>query len=141
MKQNIVEKKIAWGDLDPANIVYYPRYYEWIDASGHLFLEAIGLPHETVAHERQIGFSLAETGCRYAKPGRYHQQIRIKTTLEDLTPKTFTLRHTIHDASDDSLMVNGFEKRICLDLKDPAHIKARNIPDDVYRVLKAAMAP
>jgi len=24
-------------------IVFYPRYYEWIDACGHLFFESIGL--------------------------------------------------------------------------------------------------
>jgi len=28
MKQNIVERKIMWGDLDSLGIVFYPRYYE-----------------------------------------------------------------------------------------------------------------
>ena len=37
MFQNVIERQIGWGDLDPAGIVYYPRYYEWIDAAGHLF--------------------------------------------------------------------------------------------------------
>jgi len=39
MMQNVVERKIMWGDLDSLGIVFYPRYYEWIDASGHLFLK------------------------------------------------------------------------------------------------------
>ena len=112
MKQNIVERRIAWGDLDPSDIVFYPRYYEWIDACGHLFFKFIGLPHEALAREYQIGLSLVETGCTYSKPGRYHQLIRIKTMLEDLTPKTLVLRHTIHDAADDSLMVSGIKNDI-----------------------------
>jgi acyl-CoA thioesterase FadM len=37
MKQSIVERKIAWGDLDALGIVFYPRYYEWIDAAAHHF--------------------------------------------------------------------------------------------------------
>jgi hypothetical protein len=43
MKQNIVKRKIMWGDLDPLGIVFYPRYYQWLDACGHLFFEAINL--------------------------------------------------------------------------------------------------
>src|SRR5688572_5132951 len=25
--------RVQWGDCDPAGIVYYPRYFEWFDAS------------------------------------------------------------------------------------------------------------
>ncbi|HUU80038.1 MAG TPA: acyl-CoA thioesterase, partial [Acidobacteriota bacterium] len=72
MKENIVERKIMWGDLDSLGIVFYPRYYEWIDACGHLFFESISLNIGDLWRERKIIFGLVETSSRYFKPGRYH---------------------------------------------------------------------
>ena len=31
--------RVQWGDCDPAGIVYYPRYFEWFDASSFLLFE------------------------------------------------------------------------------------------------------
>jgi acyl-CoA thioesterase FadM len=86
--------------------------------------------------KRQIGFGLVETGCRYFKPGRYHETIRITTGIEELTDKTVHLNHRITLASDDTLTVEGFEKRICMDLSNPDNIRARDIPKDVVEKIK-----
>ena len=34
--------QIQWGDCDPANIVYYPRYFEMFDDSTSILFEAAG---------------------------------------------------------------------------------------------------
>ena len=136
MAQNIVERKIMWGDLDALGIVFYPRYYEWIDGCSHQFFESLNLSLKSLGEERQINFGLIETGCRYFKPGRYHQTIRIITQLEELEKKTLLLRHQILLADDDSQMVEGHEKRLCMDTSDPEKIWARDIPDDIYMILK-----
>jgi YbgC/YbaW family acyl-CoA thioester hydrolase len=139
VKQNIVERRIMWGDLDSLGIVFYPRYYEWIDACGHLFFESLGLTINTLWEERQIQFGLIESSCRYSQPGRYHDQIKIVTQIEDLQKFTLTLKHGIYRASDESLMVTGFEKRVCMNVTDPKNIRAMAIPEDIFRVLKSAM--
>ena len=33
-------------------------------------------------------------------------------------------------------MVEGYEKRVCIDISDPRDFKARDIPQDIYDVLK-----
>lgn len=137
--QHMAERKIMWGDLDALGIVFYPRYYEWIDGCSHLFFESLNLNLKSLGEERHINFGLIETGCRYLKPGKYHQTIRIITQLEELEKKTILLRHQILLADDDSLMVEALEKRICMDTSDPAKIRAQDIPDDIYTILKNAM--
>jgi YbgC/YbaW family acyl-CoA thioester hydrolase len=136
MKQNIVERKIMWGDLDPLGIVFYPRYYEWMDACGHLFFESAHLTMGELWRDRKILFGLAETSCRYFKPGKYHQEIRIITSIDSLNEKTVVLKHTIRDSKDDTLLLEGFEKRICMDVSDPEDFRAMDIPQDIYNVLK-----
>ena len=128
-----------WGDLDPLGIVFYPRYYEWIEASTHLFFESIGLSINALWEERLIQFGLIETSCRYSRPGRYHQQICIVTHIDALNRYTLTLKHRIHCAIDELLMVTGFERRVCMDVSDPKNIRAKSIPADIFAVLSDAM--
>ena len=130
-----------WGDLDALGIVFYPRYYEWIDASGHLFFESIGLSLGRLWETRQILFGLIETSCRYSRPGRYHQQIQIVTQIEELTRKSLKMKHIIQQAPGGELLLTGFETRICMDVKDPRNIRAMAIPDDIHAVLQGALGP
>jgi hypothetical protein len=50
------------------------------------------------------------------------------------------LKHTIRDSKDDTLLVEGFEKRICMDVSDPENFRAMDIPEDIYGVLEAHSA-
>ena len=138
MKRNIVERKIMWGDLDSLGIVFYPRYYEWIDASSHLFFESINLHMGDLWRDRNILFGLVETSCRYHRPGTYHQTLRIITTIDALEEKTLLLKHRFEEAAQGALMLEGFEKRICLDVSDPENFRAIEIPADIYAVLEQA---
>ena len=139
MKQNIVKKTIAWGDLDALGIVFYPRYYEWIDAGGHLFFDSIKLNLALLWRERNIMFGLVETSCLYFKPGRYQQQIEIVTHIDSLEEKTMVFKHLIRDRMDESLIVEGRENRICMDVSDPDSFRAIDIPEDIYSILKDAV--
>ncbi|MGB5159368.1 acyl-CoA thioesterase [Desulfobacterium sp. N47] len=139
MKQNIVERKIMWGDLDSMGIVFYPRYYEWIDACSHLFFESIDLNLVKLTEKMHLGFGLAESSCIYIKPGRYHQTVKIITQLEELNEKTVKLKHFIHNTLNNELMVTGLEKRICMDVSNPENLMAINIPEKIYSILKTAL--
>jgi 4-hydroxybenzoyl-CoA thioesterase len=138
--ENIVNRRIMWGDLDALGIVFYPRYYEWFDSSAHQFFEAIGIPHDRLWKESGIVFGLVETQCRYLSAGRYHQQVKILTRLEHLNKKGLTLRHTICHAEDGKTMVEGMEKRICMDASNHQDLKIATIPEMVYTALEQALA-
>ena len=140
MKKNCIKRQIMWGDLDPLGVVFYPRYYEWIDGSGHLFFQSIQLNLGNLIKENSIIFALLETGCKYHSPGRYHDQIKIITYIENLSDKTVLLRHDIVRSKDRKLMVEGFEKRICLNVSDPLKFKAIDIPKDIRDILIRAQS-
>jgi len=138
MTQGVVKRTIMWGDLDALGIVFYPRYYEWIDASGHLFFDQLGLNLGELWADRGIQFGLGETSCRYRRPGRYHQQVKIITEIEFLGDKSVHLSHRIYRVEDDALLVDGLEKRVCMDVSDPLDLHACKIPVDIFEVLSRA---
>jgi len=139
--ENIVERRIMWGDLDAAGIVFYPRYSEWIDGCAHQFFEAIGIPHDRIWKDHRMIFGLVETQCRFKYAGRYHQHIVITTKLQELNARGMTLQHTITCKDNEKVLVVGIEKRICLDTSDPLNLKAAPIPKKIYTKLAGARQP
>lgn len=138
MIQQTIEKKILWGDMDPAGIVYYPRYYQWMDGATHQFFENNSLNLNSLMLERNIQFALAETACEYFSPGGYHQIILINTHIEQMDKHTVTLRHNITEKDDGRILVNGMEKRICLEIQAPGKMMAIEIPPDIRELLNKA---
>lgn len=139
MIQNKIERKIMWGDLDSLGIVFYPKYYDWIDSCSHLFFEKISLDLAELWKERQIVFGLTKTSCDYFSPGRYHQEIIITTHIKKIERKNVTIKHIITNKSNDRIMVRGFEKRTCMNVKEPEALNAMDIPDDIYDIFKKAL--
>ncbi|MGQ9653665.1 MAG: acyl-CoA thioesterase [Thermodesulfobacteriota bacterium] len=138
MKIHLVERRIMWGDLDALGIVFYPRYYEWMDASSHLFFESLGLTLGDLLRERGLTLGLHETSCRYHHPGRYHDLVQVRTSLAEVDSKTVLLRHLIVRMPDERTLVDGRERRICLDVRDPKRIRSLEIPKDIQDILSAS---
>ena len=130
-----LRRRVTWGDLDALGIVFYPRYYEWIDEASHIFFDKIGLNPGRLLRERGITFALAETGCRYFRPGRYHDEIEIITELKELGEKTLTLRHEIR-LSGNEVLLEGYEKRICVRRLEGTSFEAISIPEDILTLLR-----
>jgi YbgC/YbaW family acyl-CoA thioester hydrolase len=138
MKVLRTEKRIWWGDLDPLGIVFYPRYYEWMDAHSHLFFHELGLPLGDLLRRRGIIFGLVETSCRYLAPGHYLDRVRLETTLTQLRSKTLVLHHRMVRIPEEVTLVEGNEHRICLKVRDDASLQAVEIPGDLHRILSDA---
>jgi acyl-CoA thioesterase FadM len=64
--------QIQWGDCDPANIVYYPRYFEMFDDSTSIMFEAAGFSKQDIVNcfnPRRLDHD--------RKPGREHQAFEL----------------------------------------------------------------
>ena len=131
--KNVVKRKVAWGDLDALGIVFYPRFYEWMDEASHIFFDRIGLNLSELLNKRNIIFGLVETGAKYIRPARYHDEIEVFSYLKNVEEKTLVMAHEIR-LKDSTLLVEGYEKRICL-RKIQADLKATPFPKDLHHVL------
>jgi len=48
------EFDVSWGDCDPARIVFYPRYFQWIDARSHKLMAAAGMGQRHAAGNSEL---------------------------------------------------------------------------------------
>ena len=134
MAENFVSSRnltIEWGDCDPADIVFYPRYFAWFDAStAHHFLAA-GLPKpELISRYGVVGFPMVDTQAKFHIPSRHGDEVRIETEIVRFGRSSFDVEHRLMRG--DKLAVEGFEKRVLVRRKeDGAGITSCEVPQEV----------
>src|ERR1700720_695487 len=63
--------QIQWGDCDPANIVYYPRYFEMFDDSTSILFEAAGFSKQDIIKKYGlVGIPMVDTRAKFHSAGR-----------------------------------------------------------------------
>src|SRR5271167_1864841 len=66
------ERRVEWGDCDPARIVFNPRFFEWFDGQTAAIFELAGLPKRDLMQRPDFaGFPLVETQAKFLRPSRF----------------------------------------------------------------------
>jgi 4-hydroxybenzoyl-CoA thioesterase len=124
---------IAWGDCDPAGIVFNPRFFEFFDAgTWQLFDLALGVkPHELAAAYGIIGMPLVDARANFIKAVKFGDVVEIATRATKFGRSSFEIEHRLSVGGE--LHIEGAETRVwaAKDPADPAKIKGVAIPPDV----------
>ena len=125
------EVEIAWGDCDPANIVYFPNYFAWFDASTAHHFNAAGLPKpELIRRYNVVGFPMVDTQAKFHVPSRHGDVVTIETTITRFGRSSFDVEHRLMRGQ--TLAVEGFEKRVLVQkTEDGDGIRSFEIPKEV----------
>ena len=122
---------IEWGDCDPADIVFYPNYFRWFDASTAAHFRSAGLPKpKLVTDYNVVGFPMVDTRARFLVPSRFGDEVVIETRIAAVGRSSFEVEHRLMRG--DVLAVEGFEKRVLVAKSaDGAGLKSVPVPEDV----------
>lgn len=134
-KTVVYEVKVAFGDCDPAGIVFFPNFSRWMDAASLNFFAACGVPpwRELVKSTGIIGTPLLEINTRFSLPATYGETLQIHTSVEEWRDKVFIQKHVIRRGED--MICEGRETRaFCIRHPDkPERMKAIPVPQDIRR--------
>ena len=127
------EFTIAWGDCDPAGIVFNPRFFEFFDASTWLLFDlALGVkPHQLNVAFGIIGIPLVDARANFIKAVKFGDAVEIATRATKFGRSSFEIEHRLSVGGE--LHVEGEEKRVwaAKDPDDPDKIKGVPIPAEV----------
>ncbi|HEX7270753.1 MAG TPA: acyl-CoA thioesterase [Casimicrobiaceae bacterium] len=115
---------VEFGDCDPAQIVFYPNFFRWMDAASlHFFAAAGVLPwHKRDAGDNIIGTPLVDVHARFIAPATYGDKIAIETSIVEWRRKSFVMKHVVRRG--DEVLAEGREIRVF----------ARNHPENPGRI-------
>ena len=125
--------KIAWGDCDPAGIVFNPRFFEFFDASTWgLFEAALGVSqHDFAAHYGIVGIALADARGNFMRPVAFGDTVEIVSRVAEFRRSSFDVEHKLINKGEVS--VEGRETRVWAVRPpgDPDAITTAPIPAEV----------
>lgn len=124
---------VQFGDCDPAGIVYYPRYFAFMDDCTLALLAARGLALQDL-FAREVGFGglpLVSAHADFKVASRYGDVIEAESQVLEINGSRFTLRHRF--SRDGRLALEGFETRVWTSVHpdDRRRLKGRPVPDEV----------
>jgi 4-hydroxybenzoyl-CoA thioesterase len=131
--RHVTRFTVEFGDCDPAQIVFYPNFFRFMDAASRHFFEAAGIPawHEVEDAPGLIGTPLVEATARFRKPASYGDEIEVETAIVEWRRTSFVMSHIIRRRGE--TLVEGQEVRVfaCRDGVDPKRIRATEPPASI----------
>ncbi len=136
MSEHIYRLTVQWGDCDPADIVFFPRYYAWFDQAAHDLFSRVGLSHgEMTRRFGVVGMPIVEARATFLRPSKYGDELEIVSSVREWRRKSLVLEHRILKAG--VLAVEGQVARVWAirHPQDANRLKAVDIPDEVRAAL------
>ena len=124
--------QIQWGDCDPANIVYYPRYFEMFDDSTSIMFEAAGFSKQDIIRKYGlVGIPMVDTRAKFHIASTHGDWITIETKIESIKRSSFEVKHYVYKGED--LAIEGFETRVLVgrDPVNPDKLKSAPFPAEM----------
>ncbi len=128
--------RVRFGDTDPYGIVYFVSYFRYCHRAIEEFLRACGLqPEETFRNTREgFGLPIVEAWCRFRRPARYGELLRIETRLTEVRSKALVFRFEFYPETGRDLVAEGTAHLVAID----AAWRARELPEAIREALAAA---
>ena len=126
------EVQIRWGDCDPANIVYYPRYFEMFDDSTSIMFEAAGFSRQHLVHKYGlVGIPLVDTRAKFYIPVTYGDWMIIESRIESFKRSSFEVTHRVLKGG--AVAIEAFETRVLVGRHpdDPDRLKSAPMPEEI----------
>jgi len=140
-KTNVTNRKtihIEWGDCDPAQIVFYPRYFAYFDACTAGLFKRVGLPKRKMLKTYGIiGIPLVDVRASFIAPSRFSDTVVVESEVTEWRRSSFSVRHRLFNKG--VLAVECFEVRVwaAVSETDPERIESRPVPRDVTEMFSA----
>ena len=112
--KNVTTYRVIYGDTDQMGVAYYANYLRWFEIGRTEFMREAGISYERAEREG-IFFPVTEVHCRYRKPARYDDLLRIETTVEFLSRVALKFHYRIGLEGERAPLASGWTKHACLD--------------------------
>lgn len=122
--------RVRYSETDQMGVAYYANFFVWFEVGRAEYMRTLGYEYARLEKE---GFYLpvTEAFCRYVAPALYDSDLRIETSVGELTPVRIQFSYSITDSGDGKLIATGCTKHAVLDKAK----KPMRMPDAVRRLL------
>lgn len=129
--RHVVKRRIHFGDCDPAQIVYYPRFFEMFDRAVEDMLHAQGIDWQWM-HDNIEGFlsmPILEVKANFRVRVAFGDEIEIHTWIGEVREKVFRVEHEIRRDGETTATAHQLRAIVLKDDKAEQGARAAPLPD------------
>jgi acyl-CoA thioester hydrolase len=129
--------EIDFDDVDFARVLYYARYYHFVDRSFAAWLHRRGLYYRDLYTQWRVAMPIVVSHCRYRGPLRLEDRFEVRLELTDVTRRGFRLNFHILRLPEEALVAEGYQEHRFV---DPEQRRPTEPPAQLYTALEAMAA-
>ena len=133
------ENLIAWGDCDSAGIVYYPKYFFFIDVAFQSLLRNASLNHHILFERYSARVPIIEARAKFISPATFDDRLLVTPQIAHWGTKSFRVNY--HGARNGAPIFEGTEVRVWAMIAQDGTIKTAAIPPEFRAALSAVGSP
>lgn len=123
--------RVDWPDVDYAQVVYFPRYQEWVADGFHRHLYDRGFRLREFV-DAGYGLPYLDTTCHFRRALTLEEEAEIRVAVTALDARGFTLRYRIFRVGEPEVVAEGQMVRRCI-LRELR--RSTELPPDLHRLL------
>jgi acyl-CoA thioester hydrolase len=125
MFEHTTRIRVRYGETDQMGYVYYGNYAEFYEVGRVEMLRSLGMTYKEM-EASGIMMPVLELKCKYIKPARYDEELRIKVMMEKMPGIRIHFRYELYNESEELInigetllvFVNMQTNRPCLPPQD-----------------------
>ena len=94
--------RVRYKDTDQMGMVYYGNYFTFFDVRRVEYMRERGIAYKHMEREDDSYIVVAEASCRYLRPARYDDLLRIRTRVSESRRRSIRFAYEIlrHDSGE-----------------------------------------
>jgi acyl-CoA thioester hydrolase len=99
--------RVRYAETDQMGLVYYANYYIYFEIGRVEYMRQLGVAYKEMEIQDDSFIVVAESRCRYLRPARYDDLLRIRTRVAEARRRTIRFCYEIVNASSGVLLATG----------------------------------
>lgn len=99
--------RVRYKDTDQMGMVYYGNYFTFFEIGRVEYMRQRGISYKRMEREDDSFIVVAEASCRYLRPARYDDLLRIRTRLSESRRRSIRFAYDILRDEDGEMLAQG----------------------------------
>jgi acyl-CoA thioester hydrolase len=104
--------RVRYAETDQMGVVYHSNYLIWFEVGRVELMRATGFDYKVMETEDDCFIVVAEAHCRYERPARYDQVLRVRTRIAEWRNRIVKFSYEIFVDDDSTLLATGYTTHV-----------------------------
>jgi len=109
--------RVRYAETDQMGLVYYANYFIYFEIGRVEHMRDRGVAYKEMEIQDDSFIVVAESHCRYLRPARYDDLLRIRTRVAEVRRRTIRFAYEIVNSATGELLATGLTMHVVCDSK------------------------